>query len=116
MNVTHAPYTGSTVADGTQGPPQYGSSVVREIYGWYPGSGQVSAASSSVASGDDYILRVITSRVLLVPDTNPYSTLDRIVFPGETVPFFVSKDVRDFTNGPFGYQPGGEIVVEKVSG
>lgn len=114
--ISHAPYTGSTVADGTSGPPQYGTPVTRNVFGWYPSAGQASAASSSVASGDDYNLRVITSRVLLVPDTSPYSPLDKVVFPGETEPFFVSRDVRDYTTGPFGYKPGGEVIVEKTSG
>lgn len=110
MNVTHTPYTGSTVADGTQGPPQYGSSVVREVYGWYPQASQVPFGN------DDVSLRVKTSLVLLVPDVSVYKVRDKVVVPGKTDPFFVSEDVRDYTTGPFGYQPGGEIVVEKVSG
>lgn len=116
--VSHSPYTGTTVADGTAGPPQYGSAVPRDVYGWYPGigGGAASAAASSVGGGDDYTLRVVTSRVVLVPDASPYSPLDKVVFPGETDPFFVSKDVRDYNTGPFGYNPGGEVVVERVSG
>lgn len=114
--ISHRPYTGTTAADGTAGPPQYGSAAPREVYGWYPGSGSSGGASSNIAGGDDYTLRVVTSRVILVPDASPYSPLDKVVFPGETDEFLVSKDVRDYNTGPFGYNPGGEVVVEKVSG
>lgn len=114
--ITHTPYTGSTVTDGTSGPPQYGTPVTRNVFGWYPSSGQASTASSNVAAGDDYKLRVVTSRVVLVPDASPYSPRDKVVFPDDTDPFFVSQDVRDWSTGPFSSKQRGEIVVEKTSG
>lgn len=106
--ITHAPYTGSTVSDGTQGPPQFGSPVSREVYGWYPEFSQIPTGN------DDVTLRVRTALVVLVPDTSPYKAGDKITLPSGD--YRVSQDVRDYTTGPFGYKPGGEIVVEKVSG
>lgn len=113
--ITHAPYTGSTVADGTAGPPQYGTAVNREVYGWYPQASQVPVGN------DDVSLRVITSLIVLVPDASVFKAGDRIALPGGDIDddadaFRVSRDVRDYTTGPFGYKPGGEVVVEKVSG
>lgn len=108
MEVTHTPYTGSTVADGTQGPPQYGTPVVREVYGWYP------QASEVPVGNDDVSLRVKTSLIILVPDVSPYKAGDKVSVAGKA--YLVSADVRDYTTGPYGYNPGGQIVVEKVSG
>jgi hypothetical protein len=30
--------------------------------------------------------------------------------------YFVSADVRDYNTGPFGFKPGGEVILEKVTG
>jgi hypothetical protein len=106
--ITHAPYTGSTVADGTQGPPQYGTPVTRNVYGWYPQSSQVPVGN------DDVTLRVKTGLVVLVPDPSVYKAGDKVTI--NAAEYRVSEDVRDYTTGPFGYKPGGEIVVEKTSG
>jgi hypothetical protein len=108
MFVTHASYAGSTAADGTNCPPQYGTAVSREVYGWYP-------QSSEVPVGDDDVsLRVRTALIVLVPDVSPYRAGDKVVVGGQT--YLVSEDVRDYTTGPYGYNPGGQIVVEKTSG
>jgi hypothetical protein len=89
--------------------------VSREVYGWEPQSSEVPVGN------DDVTLRVINSRIVLVPDVTPYKVGDRIAFPGANIDddnqaYRVSQDDRDYTNGPFGYMPGGAIVVEKVSG
>jgi hypothetical protein len=108
FTVTHNPYTGSTVADGTQGPPTYGSAVSRSVFGWYP-------QSSEVPVGDDDVSdRVKTSLIVLVPDVSVYKAGDKVTINSQA--YLVSEDVRDWTKGPFGYKPGGQIVVEKTSG
>lgn len=106
--ILHAPYTGSTDADGYPTGDGYGDAVERDSYGWYPLSSQLSPAG-------EYDRRVITSKVVLVPDPSVFSPRDQITLPDSDV-YFVSEDRRDYTTGPYGYDPGGEIVVEKVSG
>lgn len=106
--ISHAPYLGSTVADGTSGPPQYGTPVTRNVFGWYPQSSEVPVGNDDVSD------RVKTSLIVLVPDSSVYKAGDKVTI--ESAVFRVSEDVRDWTKGPFGYQPGGQIVVEKVSG
>lgn len=43
----------------------------------------------------------------------PYSTLDRVTLDDKV---YRVDQVRDYSTGPFGYQPGGVVVVEWVSG
>ena len=113
--ITHAPFTGSTAADGTAGPPQYGTPVSREVFGWYPKSSElVGGAPGASSANDDYTHRVNTSLVVLVPDVSVYKSGDKVTI--DSAAYLVSEDVRDFTTGPFGYKPGGQIVVEKTSG
>ncbi len=111
--VTHAVYTGSTDSEGYPTGDAYGDAVDREVYGWYPLSSQLNPAM-------DYDRRVITSKVLQVPDVAPYSVRDKVTLPGsgsvDDRTYFVSEDVRDYNTGPFGFQPGGEVVLEKVTG
>jgi hypothetical protein len=38
-----------------------------------------------------------------------------VLLPGDADGWFVT-DVNDYTTGPFGYQPGGTITVEQVTG
>lgn len=108
FTVSHQTYTGSVVADGTQGPPQYGSAVTRDVFGWYPQTSEVPVGN------DDVTDRVKTSLIVLVPDVSVYKAGDKVTVDGQT--YLVSEDVRDFTKGPFSYRPGGQIVVEKTSG
>lgn len=107
--ITHRPYTGSTDTDGYPTGDDYGSPVNRSAYGFYPLSSQLNMTG-------DYDRRVVTSKVLMVPDVSPYSPRDKVVLPGSDIEYFVSQDVRDYTTGPFGYQPGGEVVLEVVNG
>ena len=115
----HCPYTGSSDADGYPTGDSYGDPVERHAYAIYP-------LSSDLDSAADYDRRVVTSRVVMVPDVSVYSPRDIVRLPG-TQPeaertYFVSEDVRDYSTGPFGFKPSinaeafGEIVVEKVSG
>lgn len=106
--IQHKAYTGSTDSDGYPTGDAYGAAVDRLVYGWYPLSSQLNPSM-------EYDRRVITSKVVLVPDVSFYSARDKITLPGGDV-YFVSEDVRDYTTGPFGFQPGGEIVIEKVAG
>ena len=106
--ISHASYTGYTAADGTAGPPQYGTVVSRKVFGWYP-------LSSEVPIGDDDVThRVETSLVVMVPDVSPYKVGDKLTIGAKD--YLVYEDVRDFTTGPFGYKPGGALIVERVSG
>lgn len=112
--ISHKAYTGSTDADGYPTGDSYGPSVERLVYGWYPLSSQLNPSG-------DYDRRVITSKVLQVPDPAVFSPRDRVALPGDdidddTQAFFVSEDERDYNTGPFGFQPGGEVVLEKVTG
>lgn len=107
--ITHSAYTGSTDADGYPTGDDYGTAVDRPAYAIYP-------LSSQLNMGADYDRRVITSKVLMVPDVSPYSPRDKVVLPGSDTEYFVSQDVRDYTTGPFGYNPGGEVVLEVVTG
>lgn len=114
FTVTHRKYLGSTDADGYPTGDSYADPVSRPVFGWYPLSSQLNVTG-------DYDRRVITSKVLQVPDVAPYSARDRIALPGDDVDddtkaFFVSEDVRDYNTGPFGFKPGGEVILERVAG
>jgi hypothetical protein len=112
--IQHAVYAGDVDDDGRTTAPIYGDPVDRKVMGWYP-------RSSQVPVGDELALRVMSGIIIMVPDVTPYSAGDRIAFPGADIDddeqsYRVAEDVRDFNNGPFGYKPGGEIVVERVRG
>lgn len=109
LQVSHSPYTGSTDADGYPTGDGYGTAVNRPVYGWYPLSSQLDSTGA-------YDRRLITSKVMMVPDVSPYSPRDKVVLPGSDTEYWVSEDVRDYTTGPFPYKPGGEIVLEVVTG
>lgn len=117
--LVHAKYTGSSDEDGYPTGDVYEDPVERPAYAIYP-------LSSELDNTATYDRRVITSQVVLVPDVSPYSPRDIVRLPG-TKPeaertYFVSEDVRDYSNGPFGFKPSlgatafGEIVLEKVAG
>jgi hypothetical protein len=94
--------------DGYPGAPAFEPEVIRPAYGWHP-------QASTVPLGDPtYTQRVIASLVVGVPDVTPYKAGDLVII-GSTN-YVVSEDVRDYRNGPFTPGPGGEIVVEKVTG
>lgn len=115
--VQHFRYLGSTSVDGYPTVPTYEAVVPRKVYGWYPSSGHASVSASSMSNSGDYTRRVITSKVVLVPDTSFYSVLDKIVLPDSDTEFFISEDVRDYTTGPFTTSfGGGELIITKVSG
>jgi hypothetical protein len=110
--ISHSKYLGATSVSGYPATPTFQTAVSRACFGWYP-------LSSQMPETAEFTRRVLTSKVVMVPDISIYSPRDKIVFPGGDVDtdfYFVSEDVRDYTNGPFGFKPGGEIVVEKVSG
>lgn len=107
--VAHSKYTGSTDSDGYPTGDDYATPVSRPAYAIYP-------LSSKLDISGDYDRRVITSKVVMVPDVSPYSPRDKVVLPGSPIEYWVSQDVRDYTQGPFGFKPGGEIILEVVSG
>lgn len=107
--VTHRTYTGSTDVDGYPTGDAYGTATERPVYGWYPLASQLNMTG-------DYDRRVVTSKVVMVPDVAPYSPRDKVVLPDSDTEYFVSEDVRNYNTGPFGFQPGGEVVIEVVNG
>lgn len=106
--VQHQKYLGATSVDGYPSTPTYQAPVSRSCFGWYPRASQMPEVA-------EYTRRVITSKVVMVPDVSVYSPRDKVVLPGGDE-YFVSEDVRDYTTGPFAFKPGGEVIVEKVSG
>lgn len=104
--LTHSKYTGSEDADGYPTGDNFADPVVRSFVKVYPLSSQLSEAG-------DYDRRVVTSQVVMVLDTAPYSARDKIILPGagteDERTYFVSEDVRD-------YGIKGEVVIEKVQG
>lgn len=121
FTVSHAKYTGSTDSDGYPTGDAYAAPVSRVVFGWYPLSSQLNPSG-------DYDRRIVTSKVVMVPDVAPYSPRDKVVLPDANGvlsgtedevakrTYWVSQDVRDYTTGPFGYKPGGEVVLEVVTG
>lgn len=113
--ISHFIYTGSSDADGYPTGDAYGSAISRPAYGIYP-------LSSKLDVSGDYDRRVITSKVVMVPDVSPYSPRDKVVLPGSDTEYFVSADVRGYGSGPFGFKPSsdaqdfGEIILEVVTG
>lgn len=107
--VSHAAYTGSIDTDGYPTGDAYAPSVDRPAYAIYPLASQLNMTG-------EYDRRVITSKVLMVPDVSPYSPRDKVVLPGSDTEYWVSEDVRDYNTGPFNYSPGGEVVLEVVKG
>lgn len=119
--VLHAKYTGSSDSDGYPAGDAYDASVERSAYAIYPLSSQLNPSG-------EYDRRVITSKVVMVPDVSVYAPRDQVVVPvpvGDSLTsrtYFVSQDVRDYSAGPFGFKPSsdatmfGEIILEKVTG
>jgi hypothetical protein len=117
--VAHLKYSGSTDADGYPTGDNYAAAVNRPAYGIEP-------LSSRLNPSGEYDRRVLTSKVVGVPDVSPYSPRDKVILPGsepvEERTYWVSQDVRDFSTGPFGGRPAsdatrfGEIVIEIVTG
>jgi hypothetical protein len=111
--VGYRKYNGSFSSDGYPGmptfsPPDDQPPDSRPAYGWYPLASQVPLGN------DDYTQRVIKSKAVGVPDPTIYAPGDLVIL--DDVDYVVSEDVRDYRTGPFTPGPGGEIIVEKVSG
>jgi len=106
-------YVGSMSPDGYPGaatfnPPDTSPPTGRPAFGWYP------QASEIPLGNPDYVQRVIASQVVGVPDPTIYAPGDLVILNG--VNYIVSEDIRDFRNGPYSEGPGGEVVVERVTG
>lgn len=114
--ITHAVYVPeSEDADGYPTAEDWATPVSRSVYGWYPQSSEIPVGNDELAQ------RVITNKIVMVPDPSLFGPGDRIAFPGDDITddesaYRVSEDVRDFNTGPFGYKPGGAVVVERVRG
>ena len=105
--VQHSAYTGSTDADGYPTGDEWDEPVDRVAYGLEP-------LASRLDSSMTYDRRVISSKILGVPDPTVYSPRDKVSWYG--VDYFVSEDVRDYTTGPFSPGPGGDVILEVVTG
>lgn len=114
--IQHATYQlGAVDDDGYPVPEGYGAAVDRQVFGWYPQTSEIPVGNDELAQ------RIITNKIVMVPDVAVYHPGDRIAFPGDDInddesAYRVSEDVRDFNTGPFGYKPGGAVVVERVRG
>jgi hypothetical protein len=104
--VQHSVYTGSTDVDGYPTGDEYEDPVDRPAYGLDP-------LSSRLDLSAEYDRRVVTSKILGVPDPEVYSPRDKVEWYGDA--YFVSEDIRDYTTGPFSKGPGGEVILEKVT-
>jgi hypothetical protein len=104
--VQHHAYTGSTDSDGYPTEDVFADPVDRPAYGLEP-------LSSRLDMSGTYDRRVITSKILGVPDPELYSARDKVVWYGAA--YFVSEDVRDYTTGPFSRGPGGDVILEAVT-
>lgn len=121
--VTHAAYLGSADDEGYPAGDDFGTPVSRLAYAVYSRSGRTSSEMSTSA---DFERRIVTAKLMLVPDTTVYSPRDQVVLPGsgsaDTRTYFVSGDVLDYSLGPFGFKPSadagafGEVSLEKVTG
>lgn len=113
--IQHAKYLGSMDDEGYATGDEFDPPVDRPAYGWYPGQGAgTSASSASDTGGGDYERRLITYRIVQVPDPTVYSLRDKVILDG--VDYFVAGDVMNYNTGPFGFKPGGEVFVERVTG
>ena len=107
--IEHESYVPATTVDGYPVPATYEPTETRTVYGWQP-----ETYGLDVSSDDEHSMRVTDRIEVLVPDVAPYAPLDRITL-GDDLVCRVDQ-VRDYNTGPFGYQPGGVVVVERVSG
>jgi hypothetical protein len=121
--VSHSKYTGSMSVDGYPTGDAFDAPVQRLAYAVYSRPGRTSSQMSTSA---DYERRIVTEKIVLVPDTSVYSARDKVILSGagteEERTFFVSGDVLDYSQGPFGFKPSGdagafgEVTIEKVTG
>lgn len=116
--IQHAPYlTGDDDAnEGYPSADDFGDLVDRRVYGWYPGQGAgTSASSASDTGGSDYERRITSYVIVQVPDPAAYSLRDKVVLDG--LDYFVAGTVMDYNTGPFNFPyPVGEVFVERVTG
>lgn len=112
---------GGLDADGYTRAATYGDVEPIAVYGWQPLASEM-PVSSEVSQ------RVVTSKLLLVPDVSPFKPGDKVWLTGTVddpatfAPtdikdvFYVDEDVRDYNTGPFGYRPGGAVVLKRTKG
>ena len=108
VSISHEVYVPETTVDGYPVEATYEAAETRTVYGWQP-----EALGVDNLSDDEHSMRVTDRIEILVPDITPYSALDRITLGGQV---YRVDQIRDYDPGPFGYQPGGVVVVERVSG
>jgi hypothetical protein len=121
--IQHAPYLTSpdegSTSDEDEGYPNadtWGDLVEQPAYDWYPGQGSgTSAASASDTGGTDYERRLVFYMIVQVPNPEVYSLRDKVIIEGAGE-FFVAGGVMNYNTGPFGYQPGGEVFLERITG
>lgn len=105
--IQHASYSDGTSDTGYRKKGSYATAVSRMIYGPAPDS-------STLTEGEEYTTRVATRLTLLVPDVTVFKVRDKVTLPEGD--FLVSESVRDYTRGPYGHKPGGEVIVERTDG
>jgi hypothetical protein len=111
---------GGVDADGYSRAAGFADPEPVSVYGWQP-------LASDMPVGAELTRRIITSKLVLVPDVSLWQPTDKVwlyglAIDGEFTPadpkdfYQVSEDVRDFNTGPFGYKPGGAVVIERTQG
>ncbi|WNM74105.1 head-to-tail stopper [Mycobacterium Phage Nergal] len=111
-------------ADGYSHPAGHSDPRPTKVYGWQP-------LASDMPMGAELTRRIITSKIVLVPDVSSWQPSDKVWLygtvddpdepttfePADAADFYlVSEDVRDYNTGPFGYRPGGAVVIERTQG
>lgn len=103
FTVTHFPFEGQFRDAHGNAEPSWGAGITRGVYGWQP---------DTASDGDDS--RVVADLLLLAP-VFPVRSRDRFEVPHEGV-LEVPESRRDYTNGPFDYQPGMSVPLRRVEG
>lgn len=108
ISIEHEVYVPETTVDGYPVPATYETAIPRTVYGWQP-----ETPGLDNTSDDEHGMRVTDCLEVLVPDVSPYSALDQVTLDDKV---YRVDQIREYSTGPFGYQPGGVVVVERVSG
>lgn len=117
FTISRARYVPSHVdpADGYSVPASYEPPELLKVFGWQP-------LASDMPVGAELTHRIVTSKLVLAPDVSLFQPSDRVWLfdvsddPSNADFYHVSEDVRDYNTGPFGYRPGGAVVIERTQG
>ena len=106
FTVTVAPFDSDATDAHGNDVDAWGTPVDQPVYGWGP-----AGSAEPREPGRD---EVTTDLDLLVPPGFTCTPRDRVTVADQT--FEVEGRVQDYTRGPFGYQPGGVVRLQRVEG